>query len=366
MLDASADPTGPVVVVGSKRAPGALRRPEPASAARHRGVQRDAPARLRAHGLGHPRHEGAEPPRAPRRGAPRAGTARTCSTPSSSSGRAQRLRGRGDPGGGDRAAAAAHVDRATGPPHASLGSRAKLALASARRASGRRRPTDGRDVTTVPGFVDLQVNGVADVDFSRADGDDWARAGRILLAAGVTWYLATICSMPLDRYDDALARVAAARQAAGAGRVRDPGRPPRGPVPRRRARRAPGASGPADGRRVAAGLLDRHPGLVRLVTLAPEADPDGAGIRMLTARGVVVALGHTAARTTTRWPRPTPAPPHHAPVQRHGPAPPARARHHRRRARPARAPDPDADRAISCTSTARWWRPSSPRAVRSS
>ena len=43
-----------------------------------------------------------------------------------------------------------------------------------------------------------------------------------------------------------------------------------------------------------AGLLDRHPGLVRLVTLAPEADPDGAGIRMLAARGVVVALGHTA------------------------------------------------------------------------
>jgi N-acetylglucosamine-6-phosphate deacetylase len=28
--------------------------------------------------------------------------------------------------------------------------------------------------------------------------------------------------------------------------------------------------------------------------LAPEADPDAAGIRMLTARGVVVALGHTS------------------------------------------------------------------------
>ena len=42
------------------------------------------------------------------------------------------------------------------------------------------------------------------------------------------------------------------------------------------------------------GLLDRHAGLVRLVTLAPEADPGCVGIRMLVERGVVVALGHTA------------------------------------------------------------------------
>jgi N-acetylglucosamine-6-phosphate deacetylase len=40
-------------------------------------------------------------------------------------------------------------------------------------------------------------------------------------------------------------------------------------------------------------LLDRHPGLVRLVTLAPESDPELAGIRELAARGIVVALGHS-------------------------------------------------------------------------
>ena len=62
------------------------------------------------------------------------------------------------------------------------------------------------------GYVDLQINGVDDIDFSRADGDDWVRAGRRLIAAGVTGYLATICSMPPDRYEAALARVAEAQR----------------------------------------------------------------------------------------------------------------------------------------------------------
>ncbi|MEO6467931.1 MAG: N-acetylglucosamine-6-phosphate deacetylase, partial [Acidimicrobiia bacterium] len=41
------------------------------------------------------------------------------------------------------------------------------------------------------------------------------------------------------------------------------------------------------------GLLERHPGLVRVVTLAPEADPDSDGIAMLVDHDVVVALGHS-------------------------------------------------------------------------
>ncbi len=148
----------------------------------------------------------------------------------------------------------------------------------------------------VPGYVDLQVNGVDDVDFSVATGDAWDRAGRTLLAAGVVGYLATICSMPLDRYDATLARVAAARAATAASDALPTilGVHLEGPF----LGGAPGAH-PREVLRAMdvdwlAGLLDRHPGLVRLVTLAPEADPDGAGTRMLTARDVRVALGHTA------------------------------------------------------------------------
>lgn len=146
----------------------------------------------------------------------------------------------------------------------------------------------------VPGYVDLQINGVGDVDFSTAVGADWERAGRRLLVAGVTEYLATICSMPLDRYAAVLDRVAAAQRA-----TRDRELPEivgvhlEGPF-----------LGGALGAHPAAvvrplelewlvDLLDAFPGLVRVVTLAPEADPTSVGIRALVDRGVVVSLGHS-------------------------------------------------------------------------
>ena len=145
------------------------------------------------------------------------------------------------------------------------------------------------------GYVDLQINGVDDVDFSRADGDDWVRAGRRLVASGVTGYLATICSMPLDRYADALQRVTTAQAAAGPDLPRILGVHLEGPF----LGGALGAHPPAMVRSMDVGwlteLVDAFPGLVRLVTLAPEADPDSAGIRALVARRITVSLGHTTA-----------------------------------------------------------------------
>ncbi|MGZ4690918.1 MAG: N-acetylglucosamine-6-phosphate deacetylase [Acidimicrobiia bacterium] len=150
------------------------------------------------------------------------------------------------------------------------------------------------DVVFSPGFVDLQVNGVGPVDFWRADPDEWRAAGRNLLESGVTSYLPTLVSAPRDGYADALARVAAARaDAADVGLPHIEGVHLEGPF----LGDAPGAHppellGPVDLDWVLA-LLDSQPGLVRLVTVAPEADPDLLGTRALVERGVVVALGHS-------------------------------------------------------------------------
>jgi N-acetylglucosamine-6-phosphate deacetylase len=100
--------------------------------------------------------------------------------------------------------------------------------------------------------------------------------------------------MRRERYPDALARVQAARDARPAGMPEILGVHLEGPF-------LGGALGAHPERVVGPmeldwllGLLDAYPGLVRFVTLAPEADPDFAGTRALVERGVVVALGHTA------------------------------------------------------------------------
>ena len=49
----------------------------------------------------------------------------------------------------------------------------------------------GRGRVAVPGFVDLQVNGFAGVDFLAASAVDYAQAGEALLLTGVTAYQPT-------------------------------------------------------------------------------------------------------------------------------------------------------------------------------
>lgn len=152
------------------------------------------------------------------------------------------------------------------------------------------------DVVLGPGFVDLQVNGVDDVDFATADADGWRRAGRRLLGHGVTTYCPTLVSAPLGTYGPALERVGAARDdAALRGLPVVAGAHLEGPF----LGGAPGAHPPELLRSAQPewleARLDHQPGLVRIVTLAPEADPGLAATRLLTERGVVVALGHSSA-----------------------------------------------------------------------
>ena len=155
---------------------------------------------------------------------------------------------------------------------------------------------DAGPALLAPGFIDLQVNGVGDVDFFSADPDGWRRAGHTQLEQGVTAYCPTLVTAPLDEYGPALERAQAAQSVA-----EDQSLPTivgvhlEGPF----LGGAPGAHPvalvrPADCEWLR-GLLAALPSLVTIVTLAPEADPGLAATRLLAENGVTVALGHSTA-----------------------------------------------------------------------
>jgi N-acetylglucosamine-6-phosphate deacetylase len=147
------------------------------------------------------------------------------------------------------------------------------------------------DALVAPGFLDVQVNGTGAVDFATASADEVVGALDDLALGGTTGVLLTICSAPLDAYDDGmLDRIATAQQA----------RPDvilgvhlEGPF----LGNAPGAHPPEllcpSDVSFLARLWESWPDLIRMVTLAPEADPDLRATRWLAEHGVVVALGHS-------------------------------------------------------------------------
>jgi N-acetylglucosamine-6-phosphate deacetylase len=147
------------------------------------------------------------------------------------------------------------------------------------------------DVTLVPGFVDLQVNGLGDIDVAAARGDDWQRISDLLLDQGVTAWCPTIVTNALDRYAAPLGRIAEARRHAGSRII---GAHLEGPF-------LGGAPG-AHPRHLLAPIdldwLAALPDIVRLVTLAPELPLAVEAIRLLVARGIVVSLGHSTPSPT--------------------------------------------------------------------
>ena len=152
-----------------------------------------------------------------------------------------------------------------------------------------------RIALVAPGFVDLQCNGIGAVDFATSPPEEWQHAERALARRGVTAICPTFVTAPLDAYDAMLAAAAAAIAATPSDGAALVGVHLEGPF----LGGAPGAHDPTLVRTVDVewllGLLSRHPGLVRVVTLAPEADPGLHATSALAERGIVVALGHTTA-----------------------------------------------------------------------
>ena len=167
------------------------------------------------------------------------------------------------------------------------------------------------DALLTPGFVDIQINGSGSVDFATASAEEIVATIDTLVDEGCTACLPTICSAPLDAYSPMLERLAAVRTARPESvlgvHLEGPflgGAPGAHPVElvrdmdldwlaARLKRSVIEVDQMIEELDWLAALCDRFGDLIRLVTLAPEADPGLAGIAALRARGIVVALGHS-------------------------------------------------------------------------
>jgi N-acetylglucosamine-6-phosphate deacetylase len=163
------------------------------------------------------------------------------------------------------------------------------AAASAQPSSG----PDGRRVAC-PGLVDLQVNGFSGIDFNdpAVRTEQVSEAAESMRRTGVTLFLATLISSPLDRFAACARAIAASHEPALAGLHME------GPY-----------ISPEDGARGAHRREDISPpspedfarrqeaarGRIRLVTVAPEVPGVLPLIERLARDGVRVAIGHTAA-----------------------------------------------------------------------
>ena len=157
-----------------------------------------------------------------------------------------------------------------------------------------RRPSDQVRRLTSPGFLDLQVNGFAGVDFNdpATTVDDLHHALGVLRWHGVTRLLPTLITSSAERFGQCAKLLLQVKSDAFAGIHMEgpyisPEDGPRGAHPREYT-----ASASIDDfkrRQEAAG------GHIRLVSLAPEVPGAIPLIEYLRASGILVAIGHTAA-----------------------------------------------------------------------
>ena len=150
-----------------------------------------------------------------------------------------------------------------------------------------------------PGFVDIQVNGFAGVDYNSptASHEEIARSIRVLFSTGVTRFFPTVITGPPDGMLGALRNLAVARESLKDGAAMEafhvegphisPEDGPRGAHPARWVR-------PPDLEEYRR-WQEAAGGHVRLVTLSPEWPDATRYIDQLSREGVVTSIGHTRA-----------------------------------------------------------------------
>ena len=157
----------------------------------------------------------------------------------------------------------------------------------------------------VPGFLDIHIHGGAGHDVMEADAKGLPAVEQSLCQHGVTSYLPTTVTAPVDQTLAALGRLADAVEAAdsrGPGnglRARPIGIHLEGPFISHIRR---GVHPPADLLLPTLEMFDRFweasRGHIKVLTIAPELEGARAVIAEATRRGVCVSMGHSDADTT--------------------------------------------------------------------
>jgi N-acetylglucosamine-6-phosphate deacetylase len=164
------------------------------------------------------------------------------------------------------------------------------------------RPVVGEpDCLVAEGFLDMQVNGFAAVDFNRPEltVEELLRATRAMWRTGVTRFLPVVITAPVKNMLGTLAAIVRAREQEPILRRAILGIHLEGPF--LAPEDGPRGAHPADSIRdpdwgLFQQFQDAAGGLIRLVTLAPER-PGAIGlIWQLCQAGIVVGIGHSDAR----------------------------------------------------------------------
>ena len=148
----------------------------------------------------------------------------------------------------------------------------------------------GDGTTIVPGFIDIQVNGKADLQVDTDSDHRWERLERLVLSEGVTSWLPTVITASFDRMEASIGRLADRIRSGGRVGLPDPvGIHVEGPF----LGSEPGIHPVAHIVGPDLDFVDRLPPEVRLMTVGGQ-DPKARGARAsVEQRGIVVSLGHT-------------------------------------------------------------------------
>ena len=169
-------------------------------------------------------------------------------------------------------------------------------------AEGRAGPAvGGPDCLIAEGFLDIQVNGFAAVDFNRPEltAAELVRATQAMWRSGVTQFLPVVITAHVKNMLGALSAIARAREEQTTLRRAIPGIHLEGPF--LAPEDGPRGAHPADSIRdpdwdLFRQFQDAAQGLIRLVTIAPERPGAIDLISRLRQAGLVVGIAHSDAK----------------------------------------------------------------------